>query len=49
MVVVVRLETAKKEMAYRDQEGFWDYVLINDSLEDAYTKLRAFITERYSL
>jgi len=43
------LETAKREMEYRDKEGFWDLVLINKDLEKTYSKLHSFVTEHYSL
>eukprot|EP00005_Dracoamoeba_jomungandri_P002122 CAMPEP_0174254480 /NCGR_PEP_ID=MMETSP0439-20130205/3796_1 /TAXON_ID=0 /ORGANISM="Stereomyxa ramosa, Strain Chinc5" /LENGTH=185 /DNA_ID=CAMNT_0015336083 /DNA_START=12 /DNA_END=566 /DNA_ORIENTATION=- len=35
-----RLETAVKELAYKDRENFWDRVQVNDDLETAYSELR---------
>ncbi|KAF4759462.1 guanylate kinase, partial [Perkinsus olseni] len=38
-----RLQTARKEMTYRDLPGFWDLVLINDNLDCCYDKFKDFV------
>ena len=38
-----RLFTAKKEMAYGEQESNFDIVIVNDDLERAYLQLREFV------
>ncbi|EER12823.1 Guanylate kinase, putative [Perkinsus marinus ATCC 50983] len=41
-----RLETARKEMTYRDIPGFWDLVLINDDFPSCYEKFKAFVVSQ---
>mmetsp|Transcript_16746 Transcript_16746/g.16607 ORF Transcript_16746/g.16607 Transcript_16746/m.16607 type:complete len:122 (-) Transcript_16746:88-453(-) len=41
-----RLETARKEMKYRDIPGFWDLVLINDDFPSCYEKFKAFVVSQ---
>ncbi|EGG21231.1 guanylate kinase [Cavenderia fasciculata] len=38
-----RLTNARTEMGYLDKPGFFDIVIVNDNLEDSYTKLRDII------
>ncbi len=38
-----RLDTAKAEMAFGEQEGNFDIIITNDELEKAYQELRQFI------
>ena len=38
--VLKRLENARNEMAKKDVEGFFDAVIVNDDVEDAYSKLK---------
>lgn len=38
-----RLDTAKEEMVYGEQESNFDRVIINDDLDRAYQELREFI------
>lgn len=38
-----RLDTAKEEMEYGEQESNFDRVIINDDLDRAYQELREFI------
>lgn len=38
-----RLDTAKKEMAYGEQESNFDKIIVNDNLEQAYHELREFV------
>ncbi|EGC30245.1 guanylate kinase [Dictyostelium purpureum] len=38
-----RLETAKKEMEYRDMPGFFDHVIVNNVLDVAYDELKQII------
>ncbi|KAF4705119.1 guanylate kinase, partial [Perkinsus olseni] len=42
-----RLQTARKEMTYRDLPGFWDLVLINDNLDCCYDKFKDFVVSHY--
>ncbi|KAL6051758.1 guanylate kinase [Balamuthia mandrillaris] len=39
-----RLDTAKRELEYRDKPDFWDKVIVNDDLESAYQQFRTFLT-----
>ncbi|KAF2077044.1 hypothetical protein CYY_001676 [Polysphondylium violaceum] len=39
-----RLDTAKKEMAYKDIPGFFDHVVVNDVLDIAYADLKSIIS-----
>ncbi|KAN0053348.1 hypothetical protein ACTA71_009798 [Dictyostelium dimigraforme] len=39
-----RLETAKKEMTYRDIPGFFDHVIVNNVLDVAYGELKSIIS-----
>jgi len=41
--IVKRLVNARKEMEYLKKEGFFDIVIINDDLEDAFKQLKAQI------
>jgi len=38
-----RLKTAQKEMDYMKKENFFDIIIINDNLENAYTELKQHI------
>lgn len=40
-----RLAAAKKEMQFIGREGFWDLVLVNEGLEEAYSTFKGFIEE----
>ncbi|KAF4674275.1 guanylate kinase [Perkinsus olseni] len=44
-----RLQTARKEMTYRDLPGFWDLVLINDNLDCCYDKFKDFVVSHYDV
>ena len=37
------METAKVEMKFGEQEGYFDLTLMNDDLDEAYNKLKTFI------
>lgn len=41
--IQTRLHNAKGEMAYKLKEGFWDAIIVNDTLEQAYEELKARI------
>jgi guanylate kinase len=42
----LRLETAEYELTYqRRNDGFWDFVMINDDLDRAYGQLKQFATQ----
>jgi len=43
-----RLDLAKTDMLYGTEEGNFDLVLVNDNLEEAYSKLEKFLKENYS-
>jgi guanylate kinase len=43
-----RLAAAKAELEY-SKTGAHDLVLVNDNVEEAYKKLKAFVTERYTI
>jgi guanylate kinase len=43
--VKLRLETARKELEYAEQEGSHDTIIENDDLEKAYAELEAFVLE----
>ena len=36
----MRLTNAKKEMEYKEKEGFWNLVIVNDDLEKAYGEFK---------
>lgn len=38
--VALRLKNARDEMAYLDKKGYWDTIIVNDNVEDAYSKLK---------
>jgi len=38
--IQVRLTNAKKEMEYKEKEGFWNLVIVNDDLEKAYAEFK---------
>jgi len=40
-----RLAAAKKEMQFMGREGFWDLVLVNESLEASYSVFSNFVEE----
>eukprot|EP01087_Luapelamoeba_hula_P024433 TRINITY_DN92_c1_g1_i3.p1 TRINITY_DN92_c1_g1~~TRINITY_DN92_c1_g1_i3.p1 ORF type:complete len:217 (-),score=46.83 TRINITY_DN92_c1_g1_i3:59-709(-) len=42
-----RLNTARKELEYRDRRDFWDLVVVNDDLDHADALLRAWLQEHY--
>lgn len=44
-MIAVRLKTAEREMQYKDKVGFFDKVIINDSLERAYNELKEFLRD----
>lgn len=39
------MKNAAKEMGYMNKPGFFDKVIVNDNLEDAYLELKKFIFE----
>ncbi len=43
----LRLEIAKKELEYKDRDGFWDLVLVNNDLDQTYNALKQFLLEHY--
>merc|ERR1719270_2796979 len=43
-----RLDLAKTDMLYGTKEGNFDLLLVNDNLEEAYSKLEKFLKENYS-
>jgi len=38
-----RLETAKKELEYAEQEGSHDKIIVNDDIDKAYVELESYI------
>jgi len=38
-----RLETAKKELEYAEQEGSHDKIIVNDDIDKAYAELESYI------
>lgn len=38
-----RLSSAAAEMAYGEEEGNFDIIIVNDDLDTAYQKLREFV------
>lgn len=40
-----RLATAKIELEYADQAGSHDLIIVNDNLDDAYAKLKAYVVD----
>ena len=38
--MALRLKNARDEMAYLDKKGYWDTIIVNDNVEDAYSKLK---------
>lgn len=43
--IQMRLQNAKKELAYLDRRGFWDAVLMNTELDACYAKFRGFVED----
>ncbi|CAG8500767.1 14949_t:CDS:2 [Funneliformis mosseae] len=43
--IQARLNAAKEELAYADQEGSHDIIIVNDDLDTAYERLKNFIVE----
>ncbi|PKC12253.1 guanylate kinase [Rhizophagus irregularis] len=43
--IQARLNAAKEELAYADQEGSHDIIIVNDNLDTAYEKFKNFIVE----
>lgn len=43
--VMARLEIAKGELAFADEPGSHDFVIVNDDLEEAYKKLKDYVVE----
>ena len=41
--ILGRLQVARTEMAYLDKPGFFDHVILNDSLERAYEELKKIV------
>jgi len=39
------LATAKVELEYADQAGSHDLIIVNDNLDDAYAKLKAYVVD----
>lgn len=42
-----RLVNAKNEIEYGHERGNFDYILVNDQVEDSYKRLKAFIKTQY--
>ncbi|OWF35481.1 Guanylate kinase [Mizuhopecten yessoensis] len=40
-----RLDTAKEALDYADEEGAYDYVIVNDNIDTAYEQLRAVVKD----
>lgn len=38
--IALRLKNARDEMAYLDKKGYWDTIIVNDSVDDAYAQLK---------
>ena len=38
-----RLETAKKELEYAEQEGSHDKIIVNDDIDKAYAELESYL------
>ena len=38
-----RLETAKEELEYAEQEGSYDKIIVNDDIDKAYVELESYI------
>jgi guanylate kinase len=43
--IKARLEAAQRELAYAEQPGAHDKVIVNDSLDKAYTELESFVLD----
>jgi guanylate kinase len=43
--IKIRLHNAKAEIDFASKEGFWDKIVVNDKLEDAFSDLEAFILQ----
>jgi guanylate kinase len=41
----LRLETARKELEYAEQEGSHDRIIVNEDLDQAYAELEAFVLD----
>jgi len=42
-----RLETAKRELLYRDKPDFWDHVFVNDKLDETHVQLKRWFEDHY--
>jgi len=40
-----RLANSKKELEYMHKDGFFDVIIVNDDLEEAYTKLKSILAD----
>jgi len=47
--IKVRMETAEKEMLWKDKPNFWDHVLVNDNFEECYATLKKHIGTAYNI
>lgn len=45
--ILIRLENAKKELEYGLEEGNFDAIVVNDSLENAFIRLLSFLEQFY--